>query len=84
MTPWLRRAVPLVAASLALLVANLLEADHRSFGPPRVLRTGQSVIYSELPSGATAESSIHPSERSRSAFARPWQCRCSGGAGGSV
>jgi GAF domain-containing protein len=32
------------------------------YGPPRVLRTGQSVIYSELPDSAVAESTIHPSE----------------------
>lgn len=32
------------------------------FGPPRVLRTGQSVIYSELPDSAGADTSIHPSE----------------------
>jgi hypothetical protein len=32
------------------------------YGPPRVLRTGQSVIYSELPDSAVAETSIQPSE----------------------
>jgi GAF domain-containing protein len=32
------------------------------YGPPRVLRTGQSVIYSELPDSAVAKTSIHPSE----------------------
>jgi GAF domain-containing protein len=32
------------------------------YGPPRVLRTGQSVIYSDLPESAAADTSIHPSE----------------------
>jgi hypothetical protein len=32
------------------------------YGPPRVLRTGQSVIYTELPNTALVETSIHPSE----------------------
>jgi GAF domain-containing protein len=32
------------------------------YGPPRVLRTGQSVIYSELPDSAVADTTIHPSE----------------------
>jgi hypothetical protein len=33
-----------------------------SFGPPRVLRTGQSMIYGELPTSTATETSIHPSE----------------------
>jgi GAF domain-containing protein len=32
------------------------------YGPPRVLRTGQSVIYTELPESAVEDTSIHPSE----------------------
>jgi hypothetical protein len=32
------------------------------YGPPRVLRTGKSVIYSDLPDSAVADMAIHPSE----------------------
>jgi len=32
------------------------------FGPPRVLRTGQSVVYPELPDSATTEAAIQTSE----------------------
>ncbi len=31
-------------------------------GPPRVLRTGQSIVYSQLPDSAVAETAIDPSE----------------------
>ena len=32
------------------------------FGPPRALRSGRSVVYSEVPEGAAVDGHIHPSE----------------------
>jgi hypothetical protein len=32
------------------------------YGPPKVLRTGRSVIYTELPDSTIADPSVHPSE----------------------
>jgi GAF domain len=32
------------------------------YGPPRVLRTGQSIVYTQLPDSAVAETAIDPSE----------------------
>lgn len=48
---------------LVLELRRMYPLDPKApYGPPRVLRTGRSQIYPELPESATAETSIDPSE----------------------